>query len=133
VAQTVTSLSPLKPGFNPRPVHVELAVNKVALGHVFLEVLWFSCVTIIHQCCIINCEQCKVSPATYWHSKIYHSVSVAILPCFVLGRTYTACFPSGASHYVVALVRTITIILINAPFLCIIFTSIQVLRFLTLY
>ena len=77
--------------------------------------------------------KCKVSHATYWHSKIYHSVSVAALPCFVLGRTYKACIPPSTSHYGVALVRTMTIMPIDVPFLCIIFTNTHVLRVLTLY
>ena len=47
--------------------------------------------------------------------------SVATLPCFVLGRTYKACIPSSAACYVVAIARTMTITLINVPFLCIIF------------
>jgi hypothetical protein len=31
----------LKPGFNPRPIHVGFVVDKVALGQVFLQVLRF--------------------------------------------------------------------------------------------
>ena len=57
VAQTVISPSPSRPGFNPRPVHVEFVVDKVTLGHIFLEVLESSRVTIIHQCCTINCKK----------------------------------------------------------------------------
>ena len=124
MAQTVTSLSPSRPGFNPRPFQVEFAVEEVALGHVFLEVFWCSPVTIIHQCCVINCKKCKVSPAIYWHSKIYRSVSVATLPYFVPGRIYNACIPSSASYYGVALIRIMMITPINVPFLCMIFTNI---------
>jgi len=31
----------LRPGFNPRPIHVRFVVDKVALGQVFLQVLRF--------------------------------------------------------------------------------------------
>jgi hypothetical protein len=41
--QLVTSLSPRRPGSTPKLVHVEIVVEKVALGQVFLRVLWFSC------------------------------------------------------------------------------------------
>jgi hypothetical protein len=45
--QLVTGFSPQKPGFKPGSVHVGFVVEKVALGQVFLQVLWFSPVSII--------------------------------------------------------------------------------------
>jgi hypothetical protein len=43
----VSDLSPRKPGFDPRSVHVRLVVDKVALGQVFLRVRPFSPVSVI--------------------------------------------------------------------------------------
>jgi hypothetical protein len=43
----VADLSPRRTGFNPRSVHVIFMVDKVAMGHVFLRVLWFCLVSII--------------------------------------------------------------------------------------
>jgi hypothetical protein len=37
--QLVTSLSPRRTRFDPRPVHVEFVVDKVVVGQVFLSVL----------------------------------------------------------------------------------------------
>lgn len=37
--QLVTSLSPWRTRFDPRPVHVEFVVDKVVVGQVFLSVL----------------------------------------------------------------------------------------------
>lgn len=42
IAEVVTHQS-LTVKVNPRPVHVGLAVDKVALQQAFLQVLWFSC------------------------------------------------------------------------------------------
>jgi hypothetical protein len=43
----VSCLSPWRPAFDPRPVHVELAVNKVALGQLPVRVLQVSPVSVI--------------------------------------------------------------------------------------
>jgi len=43
----VTGLSPWRSGFITRPVHVELVVDIMQLGHVFLQVHQFSAVHII--------------------------------------------------------------------------------------
>jgi hypothetical protein len=43
----VAGLSPRRPGFDPRSVHMGFVVDKVALGLVFLPVLQFSPVSII--------------------------------------------------------------------------------------
>jgi hypothetical protein len=43
----VTGLSPRRPGFAPRSIHVGFVVDKVALGQVFLRVLRFSPANII--------------------------------------------------------------------------------------
>jgi hypothetical protein len=43
----VAGLSPRRPGFAPGSFHVGFVVDKVALGQVFLRVLWFSPVNII--------------------------------------------------------------------------------------
>jgi hypothetical protein len=43
----VTSHLPWKTRFAPKPFHVVFAVDKVALGQVLLQVLWFSPVNII--------------------------------------------------------------------------------------
>ena len=36
-----------RPMYNVRPVHVGFLVGRVALGQVFVEVLWFSPVSVI--------------------------------------------------------------------------------------
>jgi hypothetical protein len=41
------SLPPHSPGFDPGSVHVGFLVDKVALGQVFCQVLWFSPVSFI--------------------------------------------------------------------------------------
>jgi hypothetical protein len=43
----VAGLSPRKPGFDPRSVHVRFVMDKVALGQVFLPVLRFPPVSVI--------------------------------------------------------------------------------------
>jgi hypothetical protein len=43
--QWVAGLSPRRPGFVPRSVHVGFVVDKVELEQVFLQVLWFSYIT----------------------------------------------------------------------------------------
>jgi hypothetical protein len=43
----VARLSPRRPGFGLGSVHVGFVVDKVALGQVFLRILWFSPVNII--------------------------------------------------------------------------------------
>jgi hypothetical protein len=43
----VAGLSPRRPGFAPRSIHVGFVMDKVALGQVFLRVLRFSPVNII--------------------------------------------------------------------------------------
>jgi hypothetical protein len=43
----VAGLSPWMPGFTPWSVHVVFVVDKVALGQVFLRVLWFFSLSII--------------------------------------------------------------------------------------
>jgi hypothetical protein len=45
--QLSTGLSPKRPGFHSRPVHMELVVDKAAAGQVFLQVLQFSLTNII--------------------------------------------------------------------------------------
>jgi hypothetical protein len=45
--QLATSLSPWRPGFDSRPVHVELVVDKAAAGQIFLQVLQFSLTSVI--------------------------------------------------------------------------------------
>jgi hypothetical protein len=48
MAEAVSHQLPLlRPGFNPRPTHVEFVVDKVALGQVFPQVLRFSPVNFI--------------------------------------------------------------------------------------
>jgi hypothetical protein len=44
--QLVAGLSPQKPGFDPRPVHMKFIVDRVALGQAILQVLQFSPVSI---------------------------------------------------------------------------------------
>jgi hypothetical protein len=44
----VVGFSPQKPGFAPGSIHAGFVVDKVALGQVFLRVLRFSPVNIIH-------------------------------------------------------------------------------------
>jgi hypothetical protein len=39
--------------FEPRAVHVEFMVDRVALGQVFLRILWLSTVVSFHHCSII--------------------------------------------------------------------------------
>ena len=55
------------PELDPGPVTVGFAVNKVALEHVFLEVLWFSALEIIlltlHVHTVIY-DQCYIILAT---------------------------------------------------------------------
>jgi hypothetical protein len=41
LTQLVTGLSPRRPGFDPRSVHVGFVVDKVALGQVFSEYFGF--------------------------------------------------------------------------------------------
>jgi branched-subunit amino acid transport protein len=48
----VAGLSPRRPGFAARSVHVGFVVDKVALGQVFLRVLRFSPVSIFYHCSI---------------------------------------------------------------------------------
>jgi len=43
----ITGLIHKKPRFNVRPVHMRFLVGRVALGQVFVEVFWFSLVSII--------------------------------------------------------------------------------------
>ena len=43
-------LSPPRPELNPRPIHVRLAGDKVALGQVFLRVFRFLLLLSFHQC-----------------------------------------------------------------------------------
>jgi hypothetical protein len=45
--QLVSGLSPQRPMFVPRSLHVRFVVDRVALGQVFLQVFWFSPVIII--------------------------------------------------------------------------------------
>jgi hypothetical protein len=45
--QLLASLSSERPGFNPRSVHVEFAVDEVEIGKVFLQVLQFSSASAI--------------------------------------------------------------------------------------
>jgi hypothetical protein len=45
--QLVATFSPWRPGFMPRLVHTGFVVDKVALGQVFVRVLWFFHVSII--------------------------------------------------------------------------------------
>jgi hypothetical protein len=47
VMQLVAGISPQRPGFDPKWVYVTFVVDKVALGQVFLQALWFSPVNII--------------------------------------------------------------------------------------
>ena len=48
MAQAVVSgLSPRKPWFNTRPVHMGFVVDKMAVGYIFLQILWSSLVGII--------------------------------------------------------------------------------------
>ena len=47
ITQVVVCLSPLRSRFCSRPVHVELVVDGVAVGHVFVRILRISCVSII--------------------------------------------------------------------------------------
>jgi hypothetical protein len=49
MAQAVSRLSPRRPGFAPGSVHVGFVMHEVALGQVYLRVLWFSSVSIISQ------------------------------------------------------------------------------------
>jgi hypothetical protein len=45
----------MKPGFDPRPIHVRLVVNKVVLRQVFaLSTLAFPCQYFFHQCSILT-------------------------------------------------------------------------------
>jgi hypothetical protein len=44
IKQSVTGFSLRRPGFNSRVVNVGFVVNKVEMGQVFLQVLWFSLV-----------------------------------------------------------------------------------------
>ena len=50
--QFVVGLSLWRPVFDSRPVQVGHVVDRVALRRVSLRVLWFSPVTIFHQCSI---------------------------------------------------------------------------------
>ena len=45
--QKVTLFSPWTPWFNPSTVYLGFVVDNVALGQVFLQVLWFSSISII--------------------------------------------------------------------------------------
>jgi len=45
----VAGFSLQRPRFSPRPVHVGFVMDRVALGHVFLQVLQFSLFSIILQ------------------------------------------------------------------------------------
>jgi hypothetical protein len=45
--QLATSLLPWRPGFDSRPIHMELVVDKAAAGQVFLQVLLFSLISVI--------------------------------------------------------------------------------------
>ena len=45
--RSVAYLSPLRPGFDPRPVSARVVVEKVALGQGFLRTLRFSLISII--------------------------------------------------------------------------------------
>ena len=47
--QKVTLFSPQTPRFNSRAVYLGPAVDNVALGQVFLQVLWFSFINIISR------------------------------------------------------------------------------------
>jgi hypothetical protein len=48
----VAGLSPRRPRFDPRPVHLGFVVDKVALGQVFSLVLLFSLSISFYQCSI---------------------------------------------------------------------------------
>jgi len=45
--QLATILSPWRPGFDSRPVHMDLVVDKAAAGQVFLQALQFSLTSVI--------------------------------------------------------------------------------------
>jgi hypothetical protein len=45
--QLDAGLSPWRPGFTPRSVHMVFVVGKVALGQIFLQVLQFSSASVI--------------------------------------------------------------------------------------
>ena len=50
---SVTSLSLWRPGFSPKPVHVEFAVDRVVLQHAFSEYFNFGLSLSFHQCSIV--------------------------------------------------------------------------------
>jgi hypothetical protein len=66
----IAGISPTRPGFNPRPVHVRFVVDELTLRQVFLPVLWFSPVSII-------------PPVLHTHSLIYHC-------CYTISATDSA-------------------------------------------
>ena len=37
----------------PRPVHVRFVVGEVALGQIFLPLVWFSLLVVLQQCCML--------------------------------------------------------------------------------
>jgi len=49
---TWSYVSPCKPDFNPRPIHMGFMVNIVALIQVCLKDIWFPLLLSFHQCLI---------------------------------------------------------------------------------
>ena len=73
-----------RPGFDPRSVHMRVVVGEVALGQVFLRVLWSSRVSIIpptlhnhlHLHVALTTETNRWSPGTFQKSKALSETEV---------------------------------------------------------
>jgi hypothetical protein len=79
----VASLSPRRPGFDSRPIHVRFVIDRVALGQVFLRILQFLSVSIISLVLHIHSQlnssllsESRRSLATFKHSNVLSVVYV---------------------------------------------------------
>jgi hypothetical protein len=67
IGRLVADLPQRRPVLTPGSVHVGFAVDKVALGQVFLRVFWFSLVTVIPPwLCILMYHQGDEQYARWW-------------------------------------------------------------------
>ena len=85
--QKVTLFSPWTPRFNPRAVYLGFVVDNVALGQVFLQVFWFSFISIISQTLhthspIANTKIILAIDSKwkyrYYHLHSFHNLAVSI-------------------------------------------------------
>jgi hypothetical protein len=102
----ITSLSPRRPGFNPRPVHVGFVEDKVAPKQISLRVLrvfplsvQFHCCTMLIHSSITNATYSQISTAYLMNTKS----SILMVSChLILGlssNTFIRSFLHKNLHY----------------------------------